>query len=121
MLSLWTIINDWLIWIAGLLATLLSAIGIPIYNTVDRSKDNQEAIEKTQDRLNDRVWPRVEENAIRSKKNHRRLTGDDADPHNDGILEIVSDNNDKIGELEARMEEQHERVLDALEEDDTRP
>lgn len=81
------LLNDWLLWIAGLLATGLGSLGVPFVATYKRSK-----------------------------RNERRLVGDEDDPHNDGVLEIVADNNEKIEELERKMESQHRKVIQKLED-----
>lgn len=102
------LVSEWVMWILGGLASLLIALGGPLFATYNRAKDNQEE-------LND-VKPLAEEAHETAQTNRRILAGEDDDPTHDGILEIVEDNNRHICQLEERMEEQHERVLDRLEE-----
>lgn len=83
------LLNDWLLWLAGLIAAGLGSLGVPFVATYKRSK-----------------------------KNERRLIGDEDDPHNDGVLEIVADNNGKIEELERKMESQHRKVIQKIEDSD---
>lgn len=77
------LLNDWLVWLAGGIASTLALLGTPLVATYRRSKANE-----------------------------RRLIGDDEDPHNSGVLAIVSDNNEKLEELER----QHRAVLEKLED-----
>lgn len=55
-------------------------------------------------------------NYRRSKQNQRRLEGDDADPNNDGVLQVSKRNGEKIDRLEEKMDDQHSEVLDRVED-----
>lgn len=52
----------------------------------------------------------------RSKQNKRRLEGDPENDNFDGVLDVVSENNAKIDQLETKMEQQHKRVYDRVED-----
>lgn len=58
----------------------------------------------------------VKRNHDRSTRNERYLTGDDDDPNSMGVLQISKRNGEKIDNLERKMEEQHEVVLERVEE-----
>lgn len=102
------LLSDWLMWLLGGIGSALTLLGGPLLATHNRSKDNR-------DRLDD-IEPVAEDAEELARANRRILAGEDDDPNHDGILEIVSDNNEQIRQLEERMEEQHEKVLDRLEE-----
>jgi gas vesicle protein len=102
------VLTDWLMWLLGGLGSALTLLGGPLLATHNRSKDNA-------DRLDD-IEPLAEEANELARANRRILAGEDDDPNHDGILEIVSDNNEQIRNLEERMQQQHEKVLERLED-----
>lgn len=81
------LLNDWLLWIAGLLMSGAAALGVPFIATYKRSK-----------------------------RNERRLIGDDEDPNTEGVLGIVADNNERIDGLERKMESHHREIMEKLED-----
>lgn len=55
-------------------------------------------------------------NHRRSKKNARRLEGDDSDPNTPGLMEMAYESNRKLDHLEERMEQQHRMLMDEVRE-----
>lgn len=81
-----TALGEWLMWAAGGVAAVLA----PILGVVKR-------------------------NRARSLENTRRLEGDPEDDNYPGLMEIAYNNNQKLDNLEARMEREHREVMSKLE------
>lgn len=55
----------------------------------------------------------------RSTRNERRLEGDDADPNNEGALQMISDTQEELQEFRRETREAHEEVMDRIDELDS--
>lgn len=93
MASLTQLLSDWLLWLLGGVAALLS----PALGVVKRNRD-------------------------RTLQNKRQLQGDPDDPNADGVLQIANDTRARVDEVDRKLDDfrretkrEHERVMARLE------
>lgn len=58
----------------------------------------------------------VKRNRDRSITNKRQLRGDPDDPNTDGVLQIAHENGQKLDALEAKMEGQHDELMERMDD-----
>lgn len=80
-------LGEWLMWVGGALAAVLTTGG----TVVKRNRD-------------------------RSRKNERQLEGDPNDPNVEGVLEIAYDTRERLEDFRSETRREHKQVMDRLEE-----